>query len=65
MPAKFGRVGWRGSNRQVVERPVVSADSAECCMRESCTSELDELVELMIKNFYQPEKNGLIARSLN
>ena len=32
--------------------------------RESCTSELNELVELMVKNFYQPEKNELIARSL-
>jgi len=33
--------------------------------RESCTSELNELIELMVKDFYQPEKNGLIARSLS
>ena len=31
--------------------------------RESVVKELDKMVEAIVKNFYEPERNGLIARS--
>ena len=31
--------------------------------RQSCLEKLDKLVAAMVDEFYQPSKNGLIARS--